>query len=432
MATSSDTLGPDSRRDSEEGQITEKRPSGPNPADFPDGGLKAWSVALGGWCCLFTSFGWINCIGIFQTYYQGHQLSHYSPSVVAWIPSVETFMMYSVAPVYGKVFDTYGPRPLLYFGSFAHVFGLMMTSLATKYYQFFLAQSVCSALGASALFYAGTNPVGTWFWRRRALAFGIVSAGSSLSGCLVPIMVTRLLPHIGFPWMMRTIAFMFGGLLIIAMLTLESRTKPVPRPVTAMEFLRPLREPAFLFNALGSFFFFWGVFLPFNFLILEGQHFGMDATLAQYLIAILNGASVFGRVIPGWLGDKIGRFNIMIITTTLSTILVLAMWIPSTGNGPIIAFAALFGFTSGTFVSMAPALVVQISKVQDIGVRTGTSFFIISIAALTGNPIAGQLITKDNGGYLYMQIFCGLTMAVGAGLIGASRIAQGGLRWTVV
>lgn len=142
--------------------------------------------------------------------------------------------------------------------------------------------------------------------------------------------------------------------------------------------------------------------------------------------------SILGRVIPGWLGDRIGRFNIMLITMTLSTVLVLALWIPARGHVPIILFAALFGFTSGTFVSMAPALVVQISKVEEIGVRTGTSFFIISVAALTGNPIAGALITKNNGGYLFLQLFCGMTMAVGAGLIGASRYAQAGLVWQKV
>jgi hypothetical protein len=27
----------------------------------PDGGLQAWAVVLGGFCCLFCSFGWTNC-----------------------------------------------------------------------------------------------------------------------------------------------------------------------------------------------------------------------------------------------------------------------------------------------------------------------------------------------------------------------------------
>lgn len=75
----------------------EKIPSAgavPNPADFPDGGLQAWLVVLGGFCTIFASFGWINCIGIFQDYYETHQLSSYSSSTVAWIPSTESFMMF--------------------------------------------------------------------------------------------------------------------------------------------------------------------------------------------------------------------------------------------------------------------------------------------------------------------------------------------------
>lgn len=119
----------------------------------------------------------------------------------------------------------------------------------------------------------------------------------------------------------------------------------------------------------------------------------------------------------------------MIVTTTFSMALVLAIWIPARSHAAIITFAALYGFTSGTFVSMAPALVVQISKVQEIGVRTGTSFFIISAAGLTGNPIAGALIDRDHGGYLYMQLFCGATMATGASLIALSRYAQAGWAW---
>ena len=32
-----------------------------SPADFPDGGLRAWLVVAGGWSLMFISFGWINC-----------------------------------------------------------------------------------------------------------------------------------------------------------------------------------------------------------------------------------------------------------------------------------------------------------------------------------------------------------------------------------
>lgn len=32
-----------------------------HPSQFPDGGRKAWTTVAGAWCCLFVSFGWINC-----------------------------------------------------------------------------------------------------------------------------------------------------------------------------------------------------------------------------------------------------------------------------------------------------------------------------------------------------------------------------------
>lgn len=53
----------------------------------------------------------------------------------------------------GKLSDSYGPRWPLLLGSFMHVFGLMMVSISTEYYQIFLAQCVCSGIGTSFLFY---------------------------------------------------------------------------------------------------------------------------------------------------------------------------------------------------------------------------------------------------------------------------------------
>jgi hypothetical protein len=68
-------------------------PPGMNPADFPDGGLQAWTVVFGGWCGLFCTFGLINCIGVFETYYVTGPLRQYSASEVSWITSAQVFFM---------------------------------------------------------------------------------------------------------------------------------------------------------------------------------------------------------------------------------------------------------------------------------------------------------------------------------------------------
>jgi len=172
-------------------------------------------------------------------------------------------------PIFGKVFDSYGPRYLLLCGTFLHVFGLMMTSLSTQYYQILLSQGVVSALGASAVFYSAMGSIGTWFFRRRAAAFGIMASGSSLGGVIFPIMVPRLIKEVGFPWTMRICAFLILGMLTIANFTVKSRLTPKVKKLDVMDFVRPLREPAFLLLCIASFFFFFGTFLPFNYIILQ-------------------------------------------------------------------------------------------------------------------------------------------------------------------
>ena len=169
----------------------------------------------------------------------------------------------------------------------------------------------------------------------------------------------------------------------------------------------------------------------FTFVILQGQSLGMSPDLAGYLIPILNAASIFGRVLPGWLADTVGRFNVTIIISYASAILVLALWRNAASSAAVIVFAALFGFTSGAFVSLAPALVAQISDVRQIGVRTGSLFAVLSLAALFGSPIGGALNTLDDGGYDKLQIFAGVTMMAGSTFYLAARIRLAGIKLIV-
>ncbi|CAG8402508.1 unnamed protein product [Penicillium salamii] len=439
--------GADPEKSTENPLATGPAPTTPAIGPPPDGGAQAWLVVLGAFSGLFVSFGWINCIGVFQAYYESHQLSAYSTSTITWITSLETFVMFFCGPIFGTIFDSQGPRKILLLGTFLHVFGLMMASLSTEYYQFILAQGICSPIGASAIFNASVNSVSTWFAKRRAFALGVTAAGSSLGGVIFPIMVTKLIPEVGFPWAMRICAFLILFMLGIANATLKSRLSHQPKPFDILGFVRPLAELKFALTLAGAFCFFWGMFLPFTFVITQAERYGMSESLAGYLIPILNAAryvfvsrscitfssdetfSIIGRTLPGYLADKVGRYNTMVITTFFSAILVLALWLPARGNVPAIIFSALYGFGSGAFVSLAPACVAQISDLRQVGVRNGTFFAVISFAALTGTPIGGALVPDVlHGDYTHLQIFCGVVMITGACLFVLARGVVGGFK----
>lgn len=329
-----------------------------------------------------------------------------------------------------------------------HVFGLMMASISHEYYQFLLAQGVCSALGAGFLFWPTMNCVQTWFARRRALAIGIAVSGSGLGGVCFPIAVERMIAEIGFAWAMRTCAFIILALCVVINLTVKSRIPPLKRKFSLLSYITPLKELPFFLTTFGVFLFGFGLFIPFNYIILFGKRWGMSQNLAKYLSSILNSAryvatyplrllgrnrlltspsSIFGRIIPGALADKIGRYNVMIVVCFLCSIWTLALWIPANTNALVILYAVLYGFCSGAFVSLPPALIGQISEIREIGTRTGTLFFFTAIGALTGNPIGGALVDDPlHSSYWKLQVFAGVMMAAGGVSILLARIAKAG------
>ncbi|KAF4444206.1 transporter MCH4 [Fusarium acutatum] len=101
----------------------------------------------------------------------------------------------------------------------------------------------------------------------------------------------------------------------------------------------------------------------------------------------------------------------------MSAILTLAVWLPGKSNAVLLCCSAFLGFFSGCYISLTPALVVEVSPPTDIGHRTGILYFCISIGVLTGSPIAGALVEAKDGVYMYLKVFSGVTMSAGAVLI---------------
>lgn len=267
--------------------------------------------------------------------------------------------------------------------------------------------------------------VAGWFNHRRGTALGVVFTGSSIGGVVFPIMVSHLIREVGYAWTMRISAFLILALLVIANLAIRTHQPPTPRKATLSKLAKPLTEIKFLLVTGGFFLFPFGYFVPLNNLPTQALDAGMSPYLTQYLMPIFNAASLFGRLSSGFLGDRLGGYNVFIIVSYMCGVWALALWLPATGDASTIAFAILFGFFTAPFAALTTQLVMQISPVEEVGYRTGIVFLAAAISGLVANPVAGAIL--DNaGGWASLKVFCGVMCLGGTTFVAAARIIAAG------
>lgn len=124
-------------------------------------------------------------------------------------------------------------------------------------------------------------------------------------------------------------------------------------------------------------------------------HHHPHAPINDYLLPLINGTSFFGRILGGMAADKIGRLNLLYPMTCMSGILCLTMWLSAQNVATVISFVCLYGFSSGIFISVTPAVVAQLSPDDKIGARIGAFFTLAAVATLIGTPIAGSIIDQS-------------------------------------
>lgn len=289
----------------------------------------------------------------------------------------------------------------------------------------------------STLTSVGVNCVATWFNRRRGLAVGVLYTGASIGGVVFPILVSRLLQDVGFGWTMRINAFLILFLLIVANVTVRQRPETAQRQHRDKqvhrhsEFKKPFRQLDFVLVLASFFFYGFGYFIPINYLQVQALKGGMDPDLVQYLLPMLNGASLFGRLLSGFASDRVGRYNIYITACGFSTLWILALWLPATGDAAIISFAVLFGLFAGGYVSLITPIVIQISPMSEIGFRMGAVYFVSAFSGFTTNPIGGAIV-EGGGGWAGIKVFAGVFCLVGTAFVLAARIRNAGWRLNVV
>ncbi|OAQ58912.1 major facilitator superfamily domain-containingprotein [Purpureocillium lilacinum] len=351
-------------------------------------------------------------------------LASKSHSSISWIGSVQVCFLIAGGSVAGPLFDKYGSslRQVIAVPGLMAVASTMMTSLCTEYYQFMLAQGVLGGIASGMLFAPAMACVGQYFHNRRATALGIAAAGSSLGGVIIPITLSQMLQRksLGFGWSVRVVGFIILVMMIVAILTVKERLPPRRGKVLV---LSAFTCTTYAFTTLGLFLMNMGIFTPFFYLPQSAQERGMQYDLASHLLAVLNSASVLGRVLAGLIADRLGRFNTLAINGMCSGLLLLC-WPAISSNVSIFIFSSLYGFFSGGVVSLFPPCVAQVTPhTNQIGAYLGMAMVVSGIAGLVGSPIFGTLLERSRA-FTQPGIFSGVVMLCGVCFIIMARLRQ--------
>ncbi|EAS33852.3 MFS monocarboxylate transporter [Coccidioides immitis RS] len=390
-----------------------------------DHGWKAWSQVLASWIMFFDTWGIVTAFGVFQTYYEQAILSQESPSTISWIGSIQSFLLLFIGAVTGPLFDAGYSRHLLISGTFLVPFGLMMTSVAKSFWQILLAQGFCLGLGCGCLFIPCVAIIPQYFKKKKAFANGIAATGSGVGGVIYPIMFRQLQLKIGFAWAVRVLGFVSLATLLVACCLLKIRFQPTEK--RALIQLHAFKDPVYTLFCIGEFIGFSGLYNTMVYI----QPYAIDNRiigehLAFYLLAMLNTASSFGRILPNYIADYIGPLNVIGPMAVISGILGFC-WIGIHSSGGVIALAVLYGFFSGGYVSIPPIVIMNITPdLRDFGTRLGMSFVFVASGALIGTPIGGALISHMGGDYLGVKVFTGACLLCSGIIMCTARFIKTG------
>ncbi|KAK6460022.1 monocarboxylate permease [Scheffersomyces coipomensis] len=373
--------------------------------DYPDGGLKAYSVIIGSFLGLIVNLGIINSIGAVQAYVSTHQLALVKASSISWIFSIYLSLAYALGLVAGPIFDRRGPLELLVVSTVLIFVGLMSSANSTKVYQFILS-FVCLGLGNGLGMTPLIGVISHWFLKKRGNFTGIATSGGSVGGLVFPLMLRHSYATYGYVWAMRILAFTCLGCMLLALALVRGRLKRFPEQSdeefdskwdkfrSKLSFSTwKLNDKKYIFVIAGAFFAELSLVLLLTYFATYAIAQGVSESTSLLLLTVWNGAGILGRWLPGYISDHIGRFNVNILMLTSYTLCILVMWLPFGYSLKVLfAFSTIAGFCSGSILSLLPACLSQITPVNEIGSKYGLLNAILSIANLFGVPIASTII----------------------------------------
>ncbi|KAL9944427.1 hypothetical protein ACHAO3_008555 [Verticillium nonalfalfae] len=382
-------------------------------------GASRWAVLSAAFGITFIAVGMPNSFGVFQEYYESTLFPNKPSPEIIIIGSLSSSLYMILGAFTGRLADVVGYQVVLISGSILIVGGLFAASFSTQFYQLVLSQGLAFGLGTALVYYPAVSSSGQYF-RRHGLVNGVVLSGGALGGCIGPYSVRIMIQRLGLPVTFRTLAAMSAGVLTFSCIAFtQARRRPRPRSRKLID-LRLLRDTRFLVILVSGTVAMTG-FLPRYFIIpASAVSQGIDKGYAAWLLGLMNGLSIIGRLAVGSFADRYGKLTALITSFVLCGVGHVIFWLPAVMVGDedekpvalMTLFVIFVGLLGSGFVSLIPVVMSDLFGAEDLASKVGLLNSIMGLGAFAG-PSAVYAIVSDGRDFSMAVLFSGLLMIVG-------------------
>ena len=301
-----------------------------------------------------------------------------------------------VSPVAGLALDRFGVRRVVI--PSIVLFAMAFASLGFvdgRLWQFYLTYALIAVMGCGTLPASYARAVVGWFDRRRGLALGVMLAGISVGGILIPPFVQSMLDSTD----LRTTYFAVACVIVVIALpvaVLFLHEQPDHRPTGTLDKIpyRVLwRDKRFLKLAGG--FFALGVYNAgvATHLVSIMVSRGVDPYSAALSMSLLAAGIGIGRIGAGWMLDRFHAPYVIFAFTIAPVVGLVLLSTGVTGNVAL-SCAVLLGIGLGAEIDFMSYLVSRYFRTRNYGQVSSTIYSTHLAGAAFGAPMVAYSIQK--------------------------------------
>jgi OFA family oxalate/formate antiporter-like MFS transporter len=360
-----------------------------------------------------------------------HNETHWPTVGIQLAFSILIFLNTWLAPIEGSLADRFGPRFVVMLGGLAAGTSWVLNSRAQSLQTLYVAAAI-GGLGIGCVFGTCMGTALKWFPERRGFASGMIAAGYGLGAAITVIPTSRMILASGY----RHTFLFFGLLQGVSIFFLGAfLIKPAIQALRPLQIGKMCQGHEFTPSQTVRTKVFWLIYLVYLMIgsggmIVTAQlgpiahDFGVDKQMVTLLglsmpllamaVSIDNLANGITRPFAGFLSDRIGRENTMLLMFCADGLAFLGLAVFGRQPVAFLVFAALIFLFWGEIFSIFPAICGDTFGIKNATANNGLLYTAKGTSALVV-PLANVMVAATGTWTAVLLLMA--ASSLGAGLL---------------